>query len=92
MFRDFGRRLQRDVKRMVDCRLKESEDLSGGRIKASLMHQGDAFLVQFISWMPNLVGHVSLLALNLQLALENIGFYGFQTLLMLFLRRHFHRK
>ncbi|XP_033096666.1 actin-related protein 3-B [Anneissia japonica] len=33
MFRDFGRRLQRDVKRVVDARLKFSESLSGGRIK-----------------------------------------------------------
>ena len=33
MFRDFGRRLQRDVKRAVDTRLKISEQLSGGRIK-----------------------------------------------------------
>ena len=33
MFRDFGRRLQRDVKRVVDARLKLSEELSGGRIK-----------------------------------------------------------
>ena len=33
MFRDFGRRLQRDVKRTVDMRLKLSEDLSGGKIK-----------------------------------------------------------
>ena len=33
MFRDFGRRLQRDVKKMVDARLKISEELSGGRLK-----------------------------------------------------------
>jgi actin-related protein 3 len=33
MFRDFGRRLQRDVKRTVDQRLKLSEELSGGRLK-----------------------------------------------------------
>ena len=33
MFRDFGRRLQRDVKRVVDSRLKLSEQLSGGKIK-----------------------------------------------------------
>ena len=33
MFRDFGRRLQRDIKRAVDARLKLSEQLSGGRIK-----------------------------------------------------------
>lgn len=35
MFRDFGRRLQRDLKRVVDARLKVSEELSGGRIKVS---------------------------------------------------------
>ena len=33
MFKDFGRRLQRDVKRVVDARSKLSEELSGGRIK-----------------------------------------------------------
>lgn len=33
MFKDFGRRLQRDLKRVVDGRLKLSEELSGGRIK-----------------------------------------------------------
>lgn len=33
MFKDFGRKLQRDVKRVVDSRLKASEELSGGRIK-----------------------------------------------------------
>lgn len=36
MFRDFGRRLQRDLKRMVDARLKTSEELSGGKLKVSL--------------------------------------------------------
>lgn len=35
MFRDFGRRLQRDLKRVVDARLKLSEELSGGRIKVA---------------------------------------------------------
>lgn len=35
MFRDFGRRLQRDIKRGVETRLKLSEDLSGGRITVS---------------------------------------------------------
>nr|KAG5714615.1 hypothetical protein BaRGS_000103 [Batillaria attramentaria] len=33
MFRDFGRKVQRDIKRTVDARLKASEELSGGRIK-----------------------------------------------------------
>merc|ERR1711982_216059 len=37
MFRDFGRRLQRDVKRAVDNRIKVSEQLSGGRIKAKAL-------------------------------------------------------
>ena len=35
MFKDFGRKLQRDVKRQVDARLKLSEELSQGRIKVS---------------------------------------------------------
>ncbi|KAL4222812.1 Actin-related protein 3B [Mactra antiquata] len=33
MFKDFGRKLQRDVKRVVDARLKISEEISQGRIK-----------------------------------------------------------
>ena len=33
MFKDFGRRLERDVRRFVDGRLKVTEQLSGGRIK-----------------------------------------------------------
>jgi actin-related protein 3 len=35
MFKDFGKRLQRDVKRVVDQRLKISADLSGGKLKVS---------------------------------------------------------
>jgi len=34
MFKDFGRRLQRDVKKMVKKRQKRSEELSGGKLKA----------------------------------------------------------
>lgn len=37
MFRDFGRKLQRDVKRIVDARLKASEELGGGRLKVCFM-------------------------------------------------------
>lgn len=33
MFKDFSRRLQRDLKRTVEARLKLSEELSEGRIK-----------------------------------------------------------
>lgn len=36
MFRDFGRRMQRDLKRTVDARLKMSEELSGGKLKVRL--------------------------------------------------------
>ena len=36
MFKDFGRRLQRDLKRTVEARLKMSEELSGGRIKVRI--------------------------------------------------------
>jgi len=34
MFKDFSKRLQRDIKRSVDYRIKRSEELSGGKIKA----------------------------------------------------------
>lgn len=34
MFKDFGKRLQRDIKRSVDYRIKRSEELSGGKIKS----------------------------------------------------------
>ena len=33
MFKDFARRLERDLKRMVETRLKTTEELSGGRLK-----------------------------------------------------------
>lgn len=33
MFKDFQKRLQRDVKRTVDARLQLTEQLSGGRVK-----------------------------------------------------------
>lgn len=33
MYKDFGRKVQRDVKKVVDTRLKISEDLSGGQLK-----------------------------------------------------------
>ncbi len=34
MFKDFGKRLQRDIKRATDARIKLSEELSQGRIKS----------------------------------------------------------
>jgi actin-related protein 3 len=39
MFKDFGRKLQRDVKRGVDNRLKISEELSQGRIKVRISNR-----------------------------------------------------
>ena len=35
MFKDFGRRLQRDLKRSVEARLEMSFQLSGGKLKVS---------------------------------------------------------
>ncbi|KAL0077821.1 actin family [Phycomyces blakesleeanus] len=37
MFKDFGKRLQRDIKRTVDSRIQASETLSGGDMKAKPM-------------------------------------------------------
>lgn len=37
MFKDYGKRLQRDIKRAVDYRIKQSEVLSGGKLKAKPM-------------------------------------------------------
>ncbi|RKP06277.1 hypothetical protein THASP1DRAFT_31898, partial [Thamnocephalis sphaerospora] len=37
MFKDFSKRLHRDVKRTVDARLRRSEELSGGRLKSTPM-------------------------------------------------------
>ncbi|KAI8369493.1 actin family [Radiomyces spectabilis] len=37
MFKDFGKRLQRDIKRTVDRRIQASEELSGGAMKATPM-------------------------------------------------------
>lgn len=37
MFKDFGRRLQRDIKKIVDTRLKLSETLSGSHITVDTM-------------------------------------------------------
>lgn len=36
MFKDFGRRLQRDIKRISDQRLAISEQLSGGKLRVFL--------------------------------------------------------
>ena len=44
MFRDFGRKIQRDVKRVVDARLKASEELSQGRIKVRVLNSCLPFL------------------------------------------------
>lgn len=37
MFKDFDKRLQRDIKRAVDKRIQLSEQLSGGNMKAKPM-------------------------------------------------------
>lgn len=35
MFKDFDKRLQRDIKKTVDFRVKRSEELSGGSLKVN---------------------------------------------------------
>jgi len=45
MFKDFSKRLQRDVKRSVDHRIKQSEILSGGRIQVSSSLSTSGFCV-----------------------------------------------
>jgi len=53
MFKDFGKRLQRDIKRVVDMRLHRSEELAGGRLKAEpievnvISHHMQRFAVWF---------------------------------------------
>merc|ERR1719273_1296269 len=53
MFKDFGRRLERDLRRSVDARLKITEQLSGGRIKPKpidvnvISHQMQRYAVWF---------------------------------------------
>jgi actin-related protein 3 len=66
MFKDFGRRLQRDIKRSVDARIKTSEQLSGGRLKAQdvevnvISHPFQRFAVWFggsiLASAPGFVG------------------------------------
>lgn len=37
MFKDFNKRLQRDLKKIVDARVLESDDKRGGEVKVSLL-------------------------------------------------------
>uniref|UniRef100_A0A665VAT6 Actin-related protein 3 n=2 Tax=Echeneis naucrates TaxID=173247 RepID=A0A665VAT6_ECHNA len=53
MFRDFGRRLQRDLKRTVDARLKMSEELSGGKLKVRVHVNLYAGIDQYCSTKHN---------------------------------------
>jgi len=53
MFKDFSKRLMRDIKRSVDYRIKRSEELSGGKIKSVpldvnvISHQMQRYAVWF---------------------------------------------
>lgn len=49
MFKDFGRKMQRDVKRVVDARLKVSEELSQGRIKVGTQINTNKPTIHFIT-------------------------------------------
>jgi actin-related protein len=39
MYKDFGKRLQRDIKHIVDGRIAQSEAASGGHIRVSSLNQ-----------------------------------------------------
>ena len=49
MFKDFQRRLQRDIKKRVDARTSSSEDRSGGDHKVSLHYELIICLCEFSS-------------------------------------------
>lgn len=78
MFKDFGKRLQRDIKRAVDYRIKRSEELSQGRIKSKavdvkvITHHMQRFAVWFGgSMLASTVTLLFLLALCLPPSLTN---------------------
>ncbi len=50
MFRDFGRRLQRDLKRTVEARLQLSFELSGGKLKVSKFSSSGSFNIACVSF------------------------------------------
>lgn len=78
MFRDFGRRLQRDVKRVVDARLKHSIELSGGHITPKpidvtvVSHHMQRYAVWFGgSMLASMVGTVLTFAEDLYIGICN---------------------
>lgn len=68
MFKDFGKRLQRDIKRSVDARLRvsemlQSESLSEGRIKVSQTIFLNLFLMGCIFYFSMLI--ILMISINL---------------------------
>jgi len=64
MFKDFGKRLQRDIKRHTDYRIARSEAVSGGTFKSTPMevnvisHKRQRYAVWFGgSLLASTVGH-----------------------------------
>ena len=61
MFKDFGRRLQRDLKRTVEARLQLSFELSGGKLKVNspmfahysitIMHVHIILCINAVAWV-----------------------------------------
>lgn len=76
MFRDFGRRLQRDLKRTVDARLKLSEELSGGRLKV-------CFLRMLFVWFVCISWHIADCSRCRCLASDIFQFWTFEFLALL---------
>ena len=53
MFKDFGRRLQRDLKRVVEQRLKISEELSGGKLKVNTIPFITCYSISTLTCSPS---------------------------------------
>ena len=57
-FKDFRRRLRRDLKRIVDARLQLSLELSGGKLKVSTSNTCNTCNTCATGLFPGLVGRV----------------------------------
>lgn len=51
MFKDFGRRLQRDIKRVVDARLKRSEKIAGDNLKVKFTYDSFNNLILYLMYI-----------------------------------------
>lgn len=92
MFKDFGRRLQRDIKRSVDTRLRISENLSEGRIKVYIAenfikHNTSMTLFRFLAKTNRCSSHnTSYAAICRVVWRQHVGIHGNFSLLLTHIR------